>query len=891
MSMNITIATREDLFPLVHGAAVKIVRTAEALSRLGCEVTVVTSDRMRYHLFSSGQHELIDYPARLIAATRVPRRLGGLLERLGLPDYWKTVEGLLVSLGYPEDEHLLYRPVVDPDFWVRTLYVGRKHRSEWFQAEFPGFGVPCWIAARLLRKKCSVVQHNIEWSRLADTTNLPEDVVKRLREVELQICHLADEVITCSSDDRELMLPDDFQRSEITVIPHGVDLENYGGKSGVGLRDHYGIPSDCALGFFHGTLHYWPNTVACRMLVEEVLPRLRERGRKVKMLVAGLNPPDRYAHPDLIYAGCVDDLAAHIAASDFCAVPLLDGGGTRLKILEYFAGSKPVVSTLKGAEGLLLTDRREIHQVSDGDWDEFVGRIEQLLDNPVEALGMGALGRGFVERYDWLEVGKAFIELYSDPEQVRGTDFNDRLSQLGAADSRPLVEVGAEHLAERTQVLQKIHRKERHGNASKLLKVLNDRGEEPQIAHWDEADVSYELSDDDIHRHIPGDIDWQKPRTMILLLNKRCNLKCDFCDLWHYTDMMPFEHAVTIIGRAPEAGVKTLVITGGEPFVHPRIFEIIELAKNRGMGVNITTNGTLLTRELDRLKASRVDSLSLSLDGLEGNHDSLRGVDGTYGQVIEAIRTLRAETEIHLNIYFVVTNQNVRDLLPVQNMTLEQGIGFDFWPVNGYPHLYISTDADKAVYEESLTTIAKTSEQVAARMDYYRYGMEYMDGRRDHYRCLGLIEQFGVNHEGQLVPCCVWDQKGLQVGSALDEPLDQLFYSERAQKLREQIFREGCVDQCFNHSLYEFQQATGMDFVVKPATEPMVASKAVIKESGQAREGEAKERRRAAAKARRAKETKSTKATKVTKSAKPKTAKTAKPKARKPKVKAKESTA
>jgi hypothetical protein len=138
-------------------------------------------------------------------------------------------------------------------------------------------------------------------------------------------------------------------------------------------------------------------------------------------------------------------------------------------------------------------------------------------------------------------------------------------------------------------------------------------------------------------------------------------------------------------------------------------------------------------------------------------------------------------------------------------------------------------------------------------MDYYRYGMEYMDGRRDHYRCLGLIEQFGVNHEGQVVPCCVWDQKGLQVGSALDEPLDQLFYSERAQELREQIFKEGCVDQCFNHSLYEFQQATGMDFVVKPASEPMVASKAVIKESGQAREGEAKERRRAAAKARRAK--------------------------------------
>ena len=137
------------------------------------------------------------------------------------------------------------------------------------------------------------------------------------------------------------------------------------------------------------------------------------------------------------------------------------------------------------------------------------------------------------------------------------------------------------------------------------------------------------------------------------------------------------------------------------------------------------------------------------------------------------------------------------------------------------------------------------------RLDYYRYGMEYMDGRRDHFRCLGLIEQFGVNHEGQLVPCCVWDQKGLQVGSALDEPLDQLFYSKRAQELREMIFEEGCVDQCFNHSLYEFQAATGLPFVVKAAEEPMDKKRAVIKSSGQERGEQARARRKEAAKARR----------------------------------------
>ena len=848
--MHITLVTRHDLYPAVHGAAVKVVRTAEALSRRGAEVTVVTGDRLHYHRYVDGQHELIAYAKRWIAATRLHPRLASITRRLGLPDYWRAVEGLLDTIGYPRDEHLLYQPLVDPEFWLRTLYVGVRHRTDWFQAEFPGFGAPAWVAARLLRAKCSVVQHNVEWKRLEDTTEIPPDVLERLRGIELQLCHLADEVITCSADDRELMLPDDFERGEITVIPHGVEHGIFAGKRGTGVREHFGIPRDHALLFFHGTLHYWPNTVACRMLAEQILPRLRDRGRKVTVLAAGMGAPDRYQHDDLIYAGCVDDLATHIAAADLCVVPLMDGGGTRLKILEYFAGAKAVVSTRKGAEGLVVEDGRDIFLTDDGDWDTFVDRIEHLLDARSEAFAMGHNAKRFVDAYAWDRVADAFLSLYQDRERVRGTDFNAAFAANVDRDQRPLAAIAADLEQERARALDLVLRKERRGNASALLKD----GAVPDVVHWEDDAVTHELDEAAITRHIPVEIDWQKPRTMILLLNKRCNLKCDFCDLWHYTDMMPFESAATIVQRAPAAGVKTLVITGGEPFVHPRIFELIELAKNLGLGVNITTNGTLLRRDMDRLIASRVDSLSISIDGFADTHDVLRGVDGCWTETMAAIEELQARTDIHLNIYFVVTNKNVQDLTRIYDFATERSIGFDFWPVNGYPHLYVTEGAARQTYLDAIDTIARTAPQVAERMDYYRYGIEYMEGRRDHVRCLGLLEQFGVNHEGQLVPCCVWDQKGLQVGSALDEPLDQLFFSERAQALREQIFNEGCVDQCFNHSLYEFQQATSLPFAIKPAAAPVDTEAALIKESGQARGEQAKARRRAAAKARRAKE-------------------------------------
>jgi MoaA/NifB/PqqE/SkfB family radical SAM enzyme/glycosyltransferase involved in cell wall biosynthesis len=848
--MHITIVSREDLLPAVHGAAVKIVRTAEGLSRHGVDVTVVTGDRLHYHRYVGGRHELLEYPPRLLGATRVGPRRRALLKLLGFPDYWEAVEALLDTLGYPRDEHILYRPIVDPDFWLRTLWVGRKHGTDWFQAEFPGFALPAWMAARVLRRRCSLVQHNVEWKRMEDTIDLHPKVLERVRGIELQLAHLMDEVIVVSREDRDLMLADDFEREELTIIPHGVDVAAFSWKTGAGIRQRYGIPADRALVFFHGTLNYWPNTVACRLFAEELLPRMRAAGMKVTVLIAGMNPPrDQYLHQDLIYAGCVDDLATHIAAADLCVVPLLDGGGTRLKILEYFAAEKAVVSTRKGAEGLLLEDGRDIHLVDDGDWDAMVGHIESLIAEPGCALAMGHHARTFVSAYDWHAVTAVYLELYERRGEVRGRDYNERLAHSVNRDPRSLDVLGESLAEERNKRHLKVLRKERKGNASKLL-----QGEEPRIRHWDDAGVSRELSEEDITRHIPGEITSQKPRTMILLLNKRCNLRCDFCDLWHYTDMMPFESAITIIGRAPAAGVKTLVITGGEPFVHPRIYEIIEFARNLDLGVNITTNGTLLVKDLDRLRESCVSSLSISIDGFEETHDRLRGVDGCWSQTMSAIETIQAETDIQLNIYFVVTNQNVGDLAKVYDLACERGIAFDFWPVNGYPHLYIRTPEERATYQAAIDHLAATSPMVRERLDYYRYGVEYMDGRRDHYRCLGLIEQFGVNHEGQLVPCCVWDQKGLQVGSALDEPLDQLFFSKRAQALREQIFNEGCVDQCFNHSLYEFQSATGLPFVVKPAEEPINEAMALIKESGQARGEQAKAARRAAAKARRARE-------------------------------------
>ena len=64
---RVCILTRGDLFPTNHGAAVKIVRTAEALSRQGGPCTVVTDDRDQYWRFVDGNYQI---PTPLYAVNR-----------------------------------------------------------------------------------------------------------------------------------------------------------------------------------------------------------------------------------------------------------------------------------------------------------------------------------------------------------------------------------------------------------------------------------------------------------------------------------------------------------------------------------------------------------------------------------------------------------------------------------------------------------------------------------------------------------------------------------------------------------------------------------------------------------------------------------------------------
>ena len=107
---------------------------------------------------------------------------------------------------------------------------------------------------------------------------------------------------------------------------------------------------------------------------------------------------------------------------------------------------------------------------------------------------------------------------------------------------------------------------------------------------------------------------------MDIALSEYCNLKCQMCRRPSEALFMDAERCKRAMTEAVEVGVEYLSFSGGEPFVHPKIIELLEHAFSLGAKVQMVSNGTLIReKHLDLL--SQLDCLTISVDGTEAAHD------------------------------------------------------------------------------------------------------------------------------------------------------------------------------------------------------------------------------------------------------------------------------
>jgi sugar transferase (PEP-CTERM/EpsH1 system associated) len=220
---------------------------------------------------------------------------------------------------------------------------------------------------------------------------------RKMRRWEARALCRADLVCTVSTPEAALvhsLAP----RTRVCCVPNGVDTSEFTPRLNRESPQPHLV--------FVGTLSYPPNAEAVLHFCRHIMPLIRAAIPDVHLTVVGQQPPPEVralAGTGITVTGTVPDVRPYLGAAQV-VVPLLQGAGTRLKILEALAMGKAVVSTSIGAEGLDLTHGSEL-LIADRD-EEFARRTVQLLRNPSLRRALGERGRTRVVRdYDWRRIG------------------------------------------------------------------------------------------------------------------------------------------------------------------------------------------------------------------------------------------------------------------------------------------------------------------------------------------------------------------------------------------------------------------------------------------------------------------------------------------------------
>ena len=233
------------------------------------------------------------------------------------------------------------------------------------------------------KAKCILRAHNVEWliwKRLAKATKNPLKktylyfLSDRLKRYENKVINNFDAIVAISELDKNLFLKDGCN-IPIEVAPTGMNTAKY--------KNIEQMDAD-SLSLFHlGSMDWLPNIEAVDWLLKDIWPLIQQKSTKVHLFLAGKNMNPKYfsiKSKNLIVAGEIKDALKFMENKQIMVVPLLSGGGIRIKILEGLAAGKVIVSTSTGAEGINYTDKKNI-LIADTP-EDFTKTILSLLNNP-----------------------------------------------------------------------------------------------------------------------------------------------------------------------------------------------------------------------------------------------------------------------------------------------------------------------------------------------------------------------------------------------------------------------------------------------------------------------------------------------------------------------------
>ena len=324
--------------------------------------------------------------------------------------------------------------------------------------------------------------------------------------------------------------------------------------------------------------------------------------------------------------------------------------------------------------------------------------------------------------------------------------------------------------------------------------------------------VNYDRKNDPFWSFRPPDD--RLPWLINLLITNQCNLFCPMCQCESSgletaapAQVMDFLDKLAKWLTPP----RQVLITGGEPLLHPTLVHFVEKLSALGYLPALNTNGgALTTKIISALDAGGLHAINFSLDGVGPSHNRMRnGPPGLYQHLLDMIQFIASYTKIEIYITSVISASNAPFLPELVRMVdqhpgiismrfqavvpvLSQKWSAEFFRTNP---LWPLTEPDsKMLFKvlDELKRLATTGSKIVNPASQFALWRRYFTDPEhflDNEVCRVAERSFQMEADGKITLC---NHQG-ELGTILDDP-KTLWESTRADKIRKKMSR--CVRPC-----------------------------------------------------------------------------------------------
>jgi len=256
------------------------------------------------------------------------------------------------------------------------------------------------------------IEHGI-WERVIKNTSNPFKKIflfiatKRLKKFEITTVKKVDGIIAISPDEAKTLMMD-APGTPVINIPPGFDFTT------IPSGDHEQKLWDDPVFYHLGSMDWEPNIQGLRWFIIEVIPCIIQDYPEFNFRIAGKKMPQWFyqqRNRNLIVDGEIENPLIYHQDKNVLIIPLLSGGGIRVKIIEGMALGKTIISTSIGAEGIPYTDGKNI-LIADTK-EDFIRQINKCRNSPELCREIGMNARMLAkEHFDRNILAQAMVAFY-----------------------------------------------------------------------------------------------------------------------------------------------------------------------------------------------------------------------------------------------------------------------------------------------------------------------------------------------------------------------------------------------------------------------------------------------------------------------------------------------